>query len=83
MFFGIGFCLFLYSANRDRHNIVYLYLIILTSEFVKLIHLMFLEINFSLPNFSVTYLHYPACLEVQATHASITLGTSSYFCAGK
>jgi hypothetical protein len=43
---------------------------------------MFVEINFSFL-ISVTYYHYPARLDVQKTHASITLGNSYYFCAGK
>jgi hypothetical protein len=82
-FVCISFCLLHYSANCARNNIVYLYLIILTSGFVKLIHVMFVEINFSLLSSSVTFYHYPACLDVQTTHASITLGKANYFCSGK
>lgn len=63
---------------RPRNNIVYLYRIILTDGFVKLIHVMFVEINFWFFNSSVTY-HYPTCLDVRTTHASITLGNSNYF----
>jgi hypothetical protein len=40
-FVWISSCLLHYSANCARNNIVYLYLIILTSGFVKLIHVMF------------------------------------------
>jgi len=82
-FVWISFCLLHYTAKCARNNIIYLYLIILTSGFVKLIHVMFVEINFSLLNSSVTYCHYPACLDVQTTHASITLGKSNNFCACK